>query len=200
MEWLARNGVRDIVYLIGYRGDQIAAALGDGAAFGLSIRYADEGERRLGTAGAIRHAIDLGMLASGFFVLYGNSFLPIDIAPVWRASSEGRWPLMTVIRNANRWDRSNACFEHGRVRLYDKRVADPIAAGMEFIDYGLSVYPRDEIARLVPAQVPWDLSDVAHELSREGKLRGHEVFEQFYEIGSPAGLADLEALLAQPRT
>jgi len=35
-----------------------------------------------------------------------------------------------------------------------------------------------------------------HDLSAGGQLAGHEVFERFYEIGSPRGLADLERHLA----
>jgi hypothetical protein len=40
------------------------------------------------------------------------------------------------------------------------------------------------------------LSDVFADLSAEGQLAGFEVHQRFYEIGSPSGLAGLEALLA----
>ena len=33
------------------------------------------------------------------------------------------------------------------------------------------------------------------DLSREGRLAGHEIAERFYEIGSPEGLADLQSHL-----
>jgi len=35
-------------------------------------------------------------------------------------------------------------------------------------------------------------------LADRGELAGYEVTERFYEVGSPAGLADLEAHLASP--
>jgi NDP-sugar pyrophosphorylase family protein len=43
-----------------------------------------------------------------------------------------------------------------------------------------------------------DLGDVYQRLSADGKVRGLEVSERFYEIGSPAGLAELEKLLGEP--
>ena len=41
-----------------------------------------------------------------------------------------------------------------------------------------------------------DLADVFQPLAAAGRLRGFEASERFFEIGSPQGLADLEAFLA----
>jgi len=46
-----------------------------------------------------------------------------------------------------------------------------------------------------PADKPFDLSEVMGKLVREKQLAGYEVRERFYEIGSPAGLTELEKLL-----
>ena len=51
-----------------------------------------------------------------------------------------------------------------------------------------------------PAGVAFDLAEVQRGLVTRGALAGHEVFQRFYENGSHAGLAELEALLAQPIT
>ena len=37
-----------------------------------------------------------------------------------------------------------------------------------------------------------DLAPLLHELSRRGDLAGVEITQRFFEIGSPAGLQDLE--------
>jgi len=58
LEWLARAGVTDVVYAIGFHGDQIRAAVGDGSRFGIRVTYVDEGEILLGTGGAVRLAYD----------------------------------------------------------------------------------------------------------------------------------------------
>jgi hypothetical protein len=54
---------------------------------------------------------------------------------------------------------------------------------------------RELIAELVPppaAGAKADLAPILHQLSRRGDLAGLEITQRFYEIGSPAGLQDLE--------
>jgi len=44
-----------------------------------------------------------------------------------------------------------------------------------------------------------DLGDIQTALARQGRLAGYEVKTRFYEIGSPAGLAELDRLLRAGR-
>src|SRR5947208_4524571 len=71
LEFLIRGGVRDVVYLIGYRGETIRDHFGDGGKWGVRVRYVDEGARLRGTGGALRLALHRGVLASSFLLLYG---------------------------------------------------------------------------------------------------------------------------------
>lgn len=192
LEWLARQNVRRIVVSIGHRGAAIVQAVGDGSQFGLSVAYCNEGEKLRGTGGALRLAADRGLLDSGFFVLYGDSYLPIELAPLWHASGSGRVATMAIMRNRGRWDRSNVVFRNGKLVLYDKSKAGTSQGEMEYIDYGVSVLSRDVVVNnFEPGQVA-DLSVLLNRLSLQGELRGHEVFERFYEIGSPQGLEEFE--------
>jgi MurNAc alpha-1-phosphate uridylyltransferase len=197
LAWLARDGVTDVVYCIAHLGEQIRAHVGDGASHGLRVRYVDEGAELRGTAGALRLAYEAGVLEERVAVLYGDSYLPVRIGEVWEDFAR-RTPvaLMTVFRNEGRFDASNARLLDGRVVRYDKAVSDPAAHGMDHIDYGLSILDRDAVIAPLPAGEILDLAAVYTRLAAEGRLAGHEVFERFYEIGSPAGLAELEALLA----
>lgn len=196
LEWLAGHGIDSVVLSIGYRGDMIRSAVGDGRAFGLAVRYSDEGERLLGTGGAVRFAIDADLLDPGFLLLYGDSYLPIDPRPVWIFSGEGHHPTMTVLKNDGRWDRSNVRYGGGRVQLYDKTHPDPAAAGICYIDYGLSVLTRDCVSRHIPPGATADLSNIFAAESRAGRLLGFEVYERFYEIGSVQGIRDFTAFAA----
>jgi NDP-sugar pyrophosphorylase family protein len=189
---LAAGGVREVVYCIGYRGELIRQAIGDGRRFGLDVVYVDERAELRGTGGALRLALDEGALDETFAVLYGDSYLPIKLPPVWHAFRPAGLPaLMTVLHNEDRWDRSNVRFEGGRVTLYEKG-----GSGASYIDYGLSVLQRRLIAERIPAATVADLSDLYRALSLENRLAGYEVYERFYEVGSPRGLADLERHLA----
>ena|SRR6266850_4003864 len=190
LHWLAAQGVTEVVYCVGHKGHLIREYWASEQPPIPSIRYVDEGDHLRGTGGAIRLALDQGVLEESFLVIYGDSFLPVEFAPIWQAfRSSNRPALMTVLRNEGRWDRSNVIYENGRVILYDKTAN----AAMRYIDYGLSAFRR-ELFENIPDKV-FDLSALFHDLSLQGNLAGFEVRERFYEIGSPEGLADLEQYL-----
>jgi NDP-sugar pyrophosphorylase family protein len=200
LAWLAEHGVSDVVLSIGYRGDALRAHVGDGARFGVRVRYVDEGTELRGTAGALRLALAEGVLEESFLVTYGDSFLPVDFAAVYAAFVRAAKPaLMTVYRNHGRWDTSNVIFEDGVVVLYDKHHRVRPAADFPFIDYGLMAFARRTVAEEIPAAGKADLADLLHALSRRGELAGMEVAERFYEIGSPAGLEDFAQWLRARR-
>lgn len=191
LEYLHRQGVRRVVLCVGYLGEMVEQHFGAGERFGIQLTYSFDGDKLLGTAGALKRA--LPYLGERFFVLYGDSWLPIPYAPVLEAfEKSGKSALMTVYRNENNWDRSNVEFENGRILAYDKRNANP---RMRHIDYGLSLFDARAFSR-VPAGEVKDLADLFAELLREGELAGCEVTERFYEIGSHAGLAELDCLLS----
>mgnify|MGYP001288702992 CR=1 FL=1 len=197
LAWLSGQGVRRVVYAIGHRGSEIRDFVGDGGRWGLEVAYVDEGETLLGTGGAVRLAVDQAgsVLDDGFLVLYGDSYLSIDVGAVWAASGGGAFALMCVLRNKGRWDASNAVFKGGLVRVYEKGRVDAAAIGMDYIDYGLSVLSPDVVRAHIPAGEARDLADVFQPLAADGRLRGFEATQRFYEIGSPQGLADLEDYL-----
>jgi NDP-sugar pyrophosphorylase family protein len=197
LELIAGSGVNDVVYSVGHLGEQIEAHVGNGARWGLSIRYSYERSGLLGTGGALRLAVDRGLLDDPFYVLYGDSYLHVNYAEVAdRFRNSGRPALMTVYRNDGALERSNACYVDGRVTLYDKRSAEP-SLTLRYVDYGLSVLEPSVVAECIPSGVKVDLSDTYHDLSIAGRLAGHEVRSRFYEVGSPGGVADLERLFRQ---
>jgi NDP-sugar pyrophosphorylase family protein len=196
LDWLAREGVDDVVYCIGYRGDLIREYVDTGARWGISVDFVDEGDELKGTAGAIRLAFDQGVLRDRFFVLYGDSYLPIALEPVWSAFAAIDLPaLMTVLRNEDRWDRSNAAVENGLVTIYNK--SEGADGSLEWIDYGLSALERFLVEARVPRDEVVDLADLFSELSAERLLAAFPVHERFFEIGSPVGLAELERHLSR---
>jgi NDP-sugar pyrophosphorylase family protein len=77
------------------------------------------------------------------------------------------------------------------IRNYDKVHH---TEAMLHIDYGLGVLDASVLSAR-PTDVAFDLADLYQELARRDLLAGYEVSERFYEIGSPAGLAETDALL-----
>jgi NDP-sugar pyrophosphorylase family protein len=65
---------------------------------------------------------------------------------------------------------------------------------MRWIDYGLGGL-RSQALSLLPDAAN-DLSDLYHELAGRGELFGFEATERFFEIGTPASLAETGEFLA----
>jgi NDP-sugar pyrophosphorylase family protein len=191
LELLHARGLRRAVLCIGYLGEMIQRDFGDGRDYGIHLDYSFDGPKLLGTGGAIKRALPL--LGTEFFVLYGDSYLPLEYRPVadcFRRS--GLAGLMTVYRNEGLYDTSNVVFRDGQIAVYDKKLRLP---EMRHIDYGLSLFKASVFDDYADDQ-PFDLAEVMGRLVREKQLAGYEVPERFYEIGSPAGLAELETLLS----
>lgn len=192
LDYLHHQGVRQVVLCVGYLGEQIENIIGDGRQHGLKVEYSYDGQRLLGTGGALKKALPL--LGDAFFVFYGDSYLPIEFATVEISFHEQSQPaLMTVLKNQGRWDKSNVLFKNGRLAEYNKQAP---STEMEYIDYGLGVLSATAL-RNYPENQPFDLAEVYHKLSKDNLLAGHEVFERFYEIGSIEGLQETEKFLTE---
>lgn len=185
----ARQGFRDVVLCIGHLGDAIRQFVGDGTAFGVKVRFSRDGESLLGTGGALRQA--RALLSDPFVVVYGDSYLDIDVDPVLEAFHRSGAPaLMTVLHNRDRWERSNARFDGVRVS-YCKRAPTP---DMQHVDFGLGVLRASTLDDW-QGEEPFDLADVYERISSEGRLAGFETSERIFEIGSEQGLAETDARL-----
>ena len=108
IEWhllaLARDGVREVVINTAWLEDQFPAALGDGARYGLAIRYAMEGRDHGGaleTAGGIANALPL-LRSDTFWVLAGDVWAPgfrFDAAAVTDVTREGDLAHLWLVTN-----------------------------------------------------------------------------------------------------
>jgi NDP-sugar pyrophosphorylase family protein len=156
----------------------------------MHISYSPDGLALLGTGGALRQALPL--LGEHFFILYGDSYLPINFSDVEKTyAASGKKGLMTILRNQNQWDKSNVEFDAGQIIEYNKTAIRP---QMHYIDYGLGLVQNTAL-QTYPAGQSFDLSKVYNDLSLAGELAGYEVFERFYEIGSHQGIKDTQAYL-----
>ncbi len=187
---LKSAGLTRIVLCVGYLGEQIVQLYGDGSKWGVHIDYSFDGPKLLGTGGALIQA--LPKLGDSFYVLYGDSYLPIDYHAVGDFFlRSGRQGLMTVYENHGRYDSSNVEFGQGEILRYDKKVKTP---AMHHIDYGLGVF-RASAFDPFPRDAVVDLAAVQMDLVAKRQLAGYEMKERFYEIGSHEGLNELDGLL-----
>jgi NDP-sugar pyrophosphorylase family protein len=175
---LRGHGAERVIVCVGYLGEKIEEAVGDGSAFGLDVRCSYDTEP--GTAAALRNALPL--LGEEYLVIYGDAYLRIDYADVVRAF---RASSMTALMTVLPWRGGNAEVRDGRVTRYDKD------GGLDFIDYGVQALTPGALD-VSPSQ---DLTVVQADLARTGALAAYEAAERFYEIGTPSALDETDAFL-----
>jgi NDP-sugar pyrophosphorylase family protein len=193
LRWLRDTGVTDVVLLTGYRGEMIRGFAEDGRAFGLRVRYSEDGPALRGTAGAVKRALPL--LGDTFVTVYGDSLLtaaPGTVAAALHADDEG---VMSVVRNEDDGLPSNVALDGDRVRAYDKHAAPGTLA---YVDYGLNAFRAAAFADLADDR-PVDLAEVHRTLIARGTLRAFVVGDRWHEIGSPEGLAETERFIRSER-
>jgi NDP-sugar pyrophosphorylase family protein len=191
LELLAKGGVRDIVLCIGHMGEQIECQILNGKKYGVTIKYSLE-NKPLGTAGALKNAEPL--LKDPFFTLYGDSYLFLDFRSVMRYfKAQKKLGLMTVYKNYDLYDRSNAEIEGNLVKKYSKKQR---TRDMVCIDYGANIF-RKEILKMIPENQFYSLEDLFMRLVEMEELIAFEVKERFYEIGSLQGLKEFEEYMTE---
>jgi len=187
LNYLHQQGINQVVLCVGYLEDMIQDVVGTGQRFGLNVSYSSDGSVLLGTGGALKKALPL--LGQDFFILYGDTFLPINFAAIQKAYEiSAKQGLMSILKNNDKWDKSNVCYANGMLLEYNKCA---VHSGMNYIDYGLGIVSA-AVFDQYPSDRPFDLADVYQDLSFHGHLEGFEVYERFYEIGSHTGLKEAE--------
>lgn len=152
LSWLREQGVRRVVACLGHFGESIETHLATStAARGLNIAISNEGEATLGTAGAVRLAVERGLLRGRFFTLYGDTIPAINLTAArrtWEAS--GASALLCVYPTPNRTDEARAEVRNGRVERFSRYPSDTERTTMTHGDYGISGFDTSQFANLVP--------------------------------------------------
>jgi NDP-sugar pyrophosphorylase family protein len=96
IDYFKKQGVKDFVFLTGYKSEVIEKYFKDGSSFGINIKYSKE-TKPLGTAGAIKNAEEL--LADEFIVVNGDTLVEIDLKSFIENHSIKKNPIsITVIK------------------------------------------------------------------------------------------------------
>jgi NDP-sugar pyrophosphorylase family protein len=190
---LARQELREIVLLTAYLGEQIEAYFGDGDSLGLSIRYSRE-PLPLGTGGALRLAGPL--LEDTFLVIYGDSYLPVSYADVFRSlsSSAALGALVLYHDPTGETDVPGnvALSKEGLVTRYDKvAVFDP---ELKYTEAGVLALRRPVIDLIPAGRVSLE-REIFPVLIQRQALMGLPTRQRFYDIGTPERLKAIEDLL-----
>ena len=182
--YLKRSGIKNILLLVGYLGDQIKNYFGDGSIFGLSIKYSED-KHCLGTGGAIKQAAQL--LDDSFFLIYGDSFLPIEYDKIFeRFIENGKRGLLVISHNSDPFARGNITIDKdSNIIRYEK---DGSNSRLKYIDAGVGVLSKDILTFLGQHEITSLEKEGFPELIKHKELAGFITDERFYDIGTVAGL------------
>jgi NDP-sugar pyrophosphorylase family protein len=205
VEELKKYGIKDFVFCIGYLVDKFKDFFGDGSKFGVNIKYSVEGEF-LGTAGALKLAEKC--LEDDFFVLNGDTYLPINYEKVYREFKRAnKMGTIVLYDNSEKVAEENTAVDReGWVVAYGKKeplkkgdqlieVRVKEAADYKYIDAGVYVFKRG-ILNLIDKDKFVSLEgDIYPELIKSRELKGFITSQRYYDLGTPERLELIRRVL-----
>lgn len=190
IERLAAGGWRDLIINTGWLGSQIPAALGDGSAFGVRLRYSPEPAQAYETGGGIATALPL-LGEKPFVVVSGDIYTTFDYAQlhavaqrIATAPQRTAAHLVLTPNPAHNPDGDMALDAQGRIRRDGARL-----------NYGnIGVFHPALFASQPRAQA-WKLFPWLYATVDAGRVSGELFRGAWHNIGTPAQLAALDAEL-----
>ena len=145
--------------------------------------FSYDGNKQLGTGGAIKNALRFLANDEQFGMLYGDSYLDIDYNKIITFAKRKKTNLMTYQKNTNNLHKNNINKLTGSRIFYDKFSNDKL----NYLDYGFSIINKDDFIKFSCDIGIFDINDYFNFLSNSHLLRGVEIKQKFYEIGSVSG-------------
>ena len=182
LEKLAAGGVREVAINTSWLGQALRAALGDGAAYGISIRWFDEGPVPLETAGGIRNALAL-FGGEPFAVVNGDVWTDLPLPPP--APAPDRLAHLVLVPNPPQHPRGDFGIECGELRL---------TGPVRYTFSGIATYRPALFEALAPGRRP--LQPILARAAAAGLATAELHGGRWADVGTPERLAQLDASLA----
>jgi MurNAc alpha-1-phosphate uridylyltransferase len=187
LERLARAGVQDVVINTAWLEPQFPAALGDGSAFGLRIRYSHEGARfggALETAGGIATALPL-LRDAPFWLVAGDVFMPgfdFPAADAQRFAASGALAHLYLVPNPPHHPAGDFGISPEGLALS--------RAEKQFTYSTLGLY-RPALFKHTPAGQKAALAPLLRQAMQGGQVTAALYSGRWTDVGTPARLAEL---------
>ena len=195
LDQLREQGFREVLLLVGYLAERIREHFGNGADWGLRIRYVEspvEAETGRRIADAAPH------MDPRFLLMYCDNYWPVRMPKLWEAYRAADFPpaMVTVYANRDGYTRSNVLVdEDGYVAVYDPTRA---TAGLNGVEIGYAILSREVLDYLPQENVSFEHT-VFPALASRRLMRAFLTEHRYYSVGSHERLPLTDAFLAPQR-
>ncbi len=192
IDWMRSQGVTDVVFLCGYKGEMIQDYFGDGSEYGITAHYSFE-ESPLGRGGAIKKGLSqVPADTKNVLVTNGDIITNQPLAPIAELhASSGAMGTMMLVPYPSQYGvvESN---DQGVVTQFIEKGSLPF-----WINAGVYLFDR-KIESLLP-----DIGDhettTFQDLAKQGKLSAFQSTMAWTTIDSPKDLSDVTDKIREGR-
>ena len=182
INYLIKQGIKKIIISVGYHGNKLINHFKNKKFKNVNISFSKDGEKLIGTGGAVKKIMKKNK--GTYYIIYGDSFLPIKFYEIKNAYIESKNnSLMVIYKNNKKFDKSNVLLRKNKF-IYDKKNILP---EMQYIDYGLCIL-NSKVFDRYSSKRKFELSELYNKLTLEKKMSYKIVNKKFYEIGSYKGI------------
>jgi histidinol-phosphate phosphatase family protein len=193
IELCQKYGFNNIALLVHHQYEKIEEYFGDGSDFNVQLSYAIEANPR-GTSGALRDA--LPMLDERFLLLYGDTFLEVDLSKLWLAH-EKSGAVATLFLHPNDHPQDSDLVDIDEQGIVQTVLTYPHPEGREvrnLVNAALYVLDRDGLEDVTPLEGKADIAkDMFPRMLELGRpLYGYVSPEYIKDMGTPERLDKVE--------
>jgi histidinol-phosphate phosphatase family protein len=175
---LRENGIKEVILMTGYLGEQISQFFRDGASLGMRIKYS-HGPAEWDTGRRLMEAKSL--LNDYFLLLYSDNFVPFSLEKLARFYDARRGLLTFLVHPKSEGNIRLA--EDGKVEVYDKTRKKE---GLDFVELGYMIVLKEVFGCFDKIDVSF--SDIIFKLVRDRQVSGMIVRDAYHSV------SDLERL------
>lgn len=187
MELLKKNGIEEVIILVGYLHKQIEEYFGDGEKFGLKITYSyDPAEADTGTR--VRNASRL--FAKHFLLLYGDNYWALNLSILSKFYKDKKKKASTVVfSNFDNSTKNNMRVnENAIVEIYDRERKNK---NLNAVDIGFFILDRDALTLLPSRNFSFE-EVVLQKLIKNRQLAGLLTHHKYYSLTNPDRIKGIE--------
>jgi len=172
LEQLKENGIREVILMTGYLGEQIRDYFGDGSSVGLKVRYS-HGPVEWETGRRLYEIREL--LQDYFLLMYSDNFVPFNLGKLTQFYFEQKKLLSFIVQAKSSGNIRLA--DDGTVEAYDKtRSADRL----EFVELGYMIAHKKIFEYYGEPNVSF--SDIITKLTSDRQVAGMVIRDAYHSI------------------